>query len=158
MTKKFKIEHTISQNELAVYNAVISKLGYYTHFLSLKEIQEQLNNLTTSEVICLLNKLKERVIVIYDKKTDMEISTTLFKFDFIFVQRTEVYLNFENVEIFDVEFKHYLGKFRSNQACRSYENLEGKFNYYTDKIDEKEYNIVTDDWAVNIIKKQFHNE
>lgn len=153
MNGKFKIEHTITPNELLVYNVIVSKLDFGEQFLSLKEIQEKLDGFSSSQILCLLNQLKERVIVIYNRKAGLEISTTLFKFDYVFVQQTEVYLNFENVELFDVEFKHYLGNFRSNQAYQRYESLDFRFNYYKNKVEEKNYSIVVDDWATNLIKK-----
>lgn len=154
MNAKFKIKHTISSEELQVYNAIISKLNYgFDGLISLEEIKQSVN-CSSSQIICLLTELRQRVIIIHDYNKQMEVSTTLLKFDFIFINKTEVYMNFENVEIFDVEFTHYLGKFRSNQAYRSYENLDGRFSYYEDKIEvERKTNKVFDDWALNIIEK-----
>lgn len=153
MNAKFKIEHAISNEELQVYNVVLSKLNHgFDGLISLDEIKKELEEFSTNQLIDYLSTLRERTIKIMCEKQNMEISTTLFKFDYIFINK-EVFMNFENVEIFDVEFKHYLGKFRSNQAYRSYENLDGRFNYYKDKIKEKGWNIVSDDFSTNILKE-----
>lgn len=154
MNKNFKIECNLSEEELKVYNVIISKLDFVGYnIISIEELETNLTELTKNQIICLINQLRERVIIIKYPQKKIEISTTLFKADFIFVNQDEFYINFENIEIFDVEFKTYMGKYITNQIFTSYDDLNRRFLSIEQKLEKKKCNIVVDDWATNLISK-----
>lgn len=153
MNKNFSIEHSLSEEELKVYNVIVSKLDFIGYnIISIEELETDLTELTKNQIICLINQLRERVIIIKYSQKNIEISTTLFKADFIFVNQDEFYINFENVEIFDVEFKQYMGKYITNQIFRSYDDLNRCFLSIEQKLIKKSSKIVVDDFATDILK------